>query len=234
MAEKIISKICTSCQDRKPVLAFSVCNQNNDGYQYKCKDCEKIYYQQNKESVKRYRQKNKKRIAVKAKQYREANKDSIAEWHKNHYLENREKKALYIRGYQEENSHRISEYNRERYNNNKQHFLELAKEYRNTPHGRAMQSKHRSVRRCLMKESSIERFDPKEIFNRDGYKCQICGHKTRPDFKNPNHPLYPNLDHIVPLSKGGDHSRKNTQCLCRQCNIEKSNSGVGDQLRMFG
>lgn len=29
-------------------------------------------------------------------------------------------------------------------------------------------------------------------------------------------------------------SKANTQCLCRQCNIEKYSTGAGDQLRLFG
>lgn len=30
------------------------------------------------------------------------------------------------------------------------------------------------------------------------------------------------LDHIVPISKGGPHTYSNTQCLCRDCNLKKS------------
>jgi 5-methylcytosine-specific restriction endonuclease McrA len=28
----------------------------------------------------------------------------------------------------------------------------------------------------------------------------------------------PELDHIVPVSRGGLHTYENTQCLCRSCN----------------
>ncbi|MBU2249718.1 MAG: HNH endonuclease, partial [Gammaproteobacteria bacterium] len=66
------------------------------------------------------------------------------------------------------------------------------------------------------------------------YICQLCGVKTRPDIKNQYHPKRPELDHIVPLSLGGEHTKQNTQCLCRQCNMTKNNTGVGDQLRLFG
>ena len=41
-------------------------------------------------------------------------------------------------------------------------------------------------------------------------------------------------DKAIPLSKGGSHTKKNCQCLCRQCNSTKHNSGKGDQLRLFG
>ena len=71
------------------------------------------------------------------------------------------------------------------------------------------------------------------VFKRDGYRCQLCGKKTRPDY-NINHDLYPNIDHIVPLALGGEHSYKNTQCLCRACNIAKGADGTGDQLLLCG
>ena len=39
----------------------------------------------------------------------------------------------------------------------------------------------------------------------------------------------PELDHIIPLSKGGAHTPENTQCVCRQCNSEKADKPLGQQ-----
>ena len=47
------------------------------------------------------------------------------------------------------------------------------------------------------------------ILTRDGYRCQLCGVKTLPNHP-PTSDRYPTLDHIVPLSRGGAHSRENT------------------------
>jgi 5-methylcytosine-specific restriction endonuclease McrA len=35
------------------------------------------------------------------------------------------------------------------------------------------------------------------------------------------HPLAPTLDHIVPLARGGHHTRDNTQCAHFSCNTRK-------------
>ena len=107
-------------------------------------------------------------------------------------------------------------------------------QYRQSSKGKAATQKASHLRRARLVNVKSEEFDPREVLERDNYICQLCGRKTRPDFKNPNHSLYPNLDHIVPLIKGGSHIKLNTQCLCRQCNVEKNSVGTGDQLRMFG
>jgi len=106
--------------------------------------------------------------------------------------------------------------------------------YFQTDRGKSAMKKVQQKRRAVKLSAECEDFNSEEIFKRDGYICQLCGKKTRPDFKNCHHPLYPNLDHIVPLSKGGSHTKKNTQCLCFRCNTTKHNNKAGDQLRMFG
>lgn len=70
------------------------------------------------------------------------------------------------------------------------------------------------------------------VFKRDGYVCQICNRKCRTDVSY-LHERYPTLDHIVPMSKGGDHTPENTQCACRGCNTKKSTK-VGYQRRLIG
>lgn len=124
----------------------------------------------------------------------------------------------------------------ERYAYRQQRKAEIAaydRQYRQTKTGKDIRLKCRHKWRALKANATIENFTPLEIFVRDKYICQMCGRKTRPDYKTPYHPLYPNLDHIIPLNKGGDHSRQNTQCLCRQCNATKHDNATGNQLRLW-
>jgi len=44
-------------------------------------------------------------------------------------------------------------------------------------------------------------------------------------------PLYPSLEHIIPLSKGGQHSSDNADLAHFRCNYEKSDT-VGSVRRM--
>ena len=87
-------------------------------------------------------------------------------------------------------------------------------------------------KRALLASVTVENVDPFAVFHRDGWKCQICHRRTPKRLRGTSQPRAPELDHIVPLSKGGDHSYSNTQCACRECNGKK-NASVYGQLNMF-
>lgn len=64
-----------------------------------------------------------------------------------------------------------------------------------------------------------ESINKQKVFDRDGWRCQICGANT-PKSRMGTYKLNaPELDHRVPMSKGGDHIWSNVQCACRDCNI---------------
>lgn len=98
----------------------------------------------------------------------------------------------------------------------------------------------RSVKRIWRKKERarlrlvyVEAVDPTKVFERDKWRCQECGVRTPRRLRGTYDDRAPELDHVVPLSQGGEHSYRNTQCLCRSCNGAKSNN-VRGQLRLFG
>lgn len=70
----------------------------------------------------------------------------------------------------------------------------------------------------------VENVNPIKVFERDKWKCQICGVKTPRRLRGKYDDNAPELDHIMPLSLGGARSYMNTQCACRKCNSDKSNA----------
>lgn len=64
-----------------------------------------------------------------------------------------------------------------------------------------------------------------ELFDRDGWVCQLCGEPVDPELKRPN-VMAPTIDHIVPLSLGGDHTMENCQLAHLSCNSSKGNRWV--------
>ena len=51
-----------------------------------------------------------------------------------------------------------------------------------------------------------------EIWERDNFTCRNCGSRRRLS-----------IDHIIPVSKGGQTIKENLQTLCTSCNIKKGN-----------
>ena len=52
-----------------------------------------------------------------------------------------------------------------------------------------------------------------EVFRRDNYRCRECGATNKETTLE--------IDHIVPVSKGGSNSLSNLQTLCKKCNRAK-------------
>lgn len=61
----------------------------------------------------------------------------------------------------------------------------------------------------------------KKILTRDGYKCKHCGASIS---NEPN--LLLEIDHIIPVSKGGLTTEDNLQTLCWKCNRRKGSKIV--------
>lgn len=81
--------------------------------------------------------------------------------------------------------------------------------------------------------AEYERVEPHQVFMRDGWRCQICGKRTPPGRRGTLYSNAPELDHRVPLSKGGPHTYANTQTACRACNRNKSNRSSVGQMPLF-
>jgi len=67
----------------------------------------------------------------------------------------------------------------------------------------------------------FEQFDKREVFERDGWRCRYCATPTPAELSGLRLPNSPELDHYVPMSAGGGHTRTNTVCSCRRCNMRK-------------
>jgi len=52
------------------------------------------------------------------------------------------------------------------------------------------------------------------VFVRDNFKCQYCSAPAE------------NLDHVVPRSRGGQHTWENVVACCKRCNVRKSDRSL--------
>ncbi len=75
-------------------------------------------------------------------------------------------------------------------------------------------------RRARMKEAFVENVVAARVFRRDKWICGICGTAVS-QLNDRNLIDIASLDHIIPISKGGEHSYANTQLAHLSCNLSK-------------
>jgi 5-methylcytosine-specific restriction endonuclease McrA len=98
---------------------------------------------------------------------------------------------------------------------------------------KATKAIHRKARKLRLRGVRVEQVNPLKVLERDRWTCQLCGTKTPKRLRGTYDDRAPEVDHIIPIAQGGEHSYLNTQCACRRCNLAKSGSAKG-QLRLFG
>ncbi len=91
---------------------------------------------------------------------------------------------------------------------------------------RALGRKSRSKRRAIEKKVFVEQIDPHVVFERDKGMCGIC--KQRVERDSPWE-----IDHMIPISKGGAHAYANVQLSHQACNRAKRDTLPSGQPNLF-
>jgi hypothetical protein len=193
-----MTKRCPKCSETKPVDAFGKNRSMKDGLQGWCKACTAT-------NAKKYRKDNRAILTQKLKEWRAANPDKVAVHTANHkaykqqyYTENKNAILRKSRAYQEANKDRITEYKNE--------------------WSRKNGSGHRArAKRFGVKYTPINKT---AIFERDKWICGLCGEPVDKIIPWPDLECA-TLDHIIPMSLGGDHVESNVQLAHFFCNLLK-------------
>lgn len=90
----------------------------------------------------------------------------------------------------------------------------------------AMKTRQAKERKSVDISKQVDYYNVREnrhkIFERDGYKCVYCGKQlTR---------FTATLDHVTPVSAGGDNSCDNLVTACFACNSKKTGRPLGEFL----
>ena len=202
-------KICTKCTDKQPVENFGLRAAAKDGRNPWCRECSRretrASYNKNKhkyrEKQAEYSRKNSAKKTALAKAWCLANPGRSKATHRRIYLRTkakrlRKQKERYATDavFRETYLKRVADWRRRN--------PEKCKEYENK-------------RRALLLHAFDEAVERKIVYVRDDKACYICKRSLR--LKEME------LDHVVPLSRGGRHSYANVKACCSQCNRKKSN-----------
>jgi len=89
-----------------------------------------------------------------------------------------------------------------------------------------------NVRARQRKAPSGARYTDLEIFERDRWRCHLCGRKVNRELSR-MHPRGGTIDHLVPISDGGTDEPSNVATAHRACNLAKGAGAANDQLRLI-
>lgn len=204
--ELIEEQLCTCCGEVKPIAMFNKDKKSKTGYTYKCKQCckeyKRKYYEENTEKLItkscNYYHENVELVAERAKEFRENNKEKIAEDKAKYYWEHREERLSY---------------NREYYLRNAESIKELTKQYRETPRGNAIKKnaehKRRAQKRNCEHPATAEEI---QLLKDTSSHCFYCSCELEGDA---------HIDHFQPLALGGEHAIENLVMACPTCNMSK-------------
>jgi 5-methylcytosine-specific restriction endonuclease McrA len=238
-------KVCSQCKEWKVYEKFGIKNSEKDGHRASCKECQKRYKQANKDRITKYQkeyfQKNKENAREYYRKYYHSNKEKygkyrskeiISERNKRYYRATAEKHAEWSKEYYRVNKEKIIKYQQEYQSKpeNRKKISERVRKYSQTEKGKATAYKKRIKRRSSEHHVKFTPHDRSQLLERDNWTCQLCGIKVHDESKgNWNTPNKCNIDHIIPISKGGNSTPDNLQILCRTCNLSKSDNNTKDQ-----
>lgn len=216
-------KFCGGCGQWRETTEFRKNRCKSDGLDTQCKKCRSAYA---KEYV--------KRNAAKIKEYRHNYHVEHAERDKQQHAEYRKRYADSIKKdaarYRKENADVIRRW-REEHADHLRHYLQ---EYRKA-HIDQIKARlalnvdsardHCARRRARCLGTQVETFTRAAIFRRDRGICHACHRKVDP--------RHWHLDHLVPLARGGEHTRQNVAVAHPECNLRRADHGPA-QLRLWG
>lgn len=187
-------KTCPKCKIEKPIVEFSKDSSQKDGLQSRCKLCNKQY-------GKAYREANAERKAEYNKAWREANKERVTEYKKAWNKTNAERKAEYDKGWYEANREREAERIK-------------AWQKANPDKCRAYSQARRALELEALVDNDITVTGLRELYD------DLCFYYLDPLYFDV--PFAVHVDHLIPLSKGGEHSWNNVCLACATCNLTKN------------
>jgi 5-methylcytosine-specific restriction endonuclease McrA len=196
-------KTCTGCKESKTLDCYGKKAASKDGLQSRCKLCIKLYSD-------KFRANNPEKVKESTRKFYAANKKKIAEKGKKYRLENREKEIERCRKYRKENpeKRRIAVKNWQQNNAEKTKIDSKLWQLANPEKVRY----YANLRRSRKVTNGIYEISDKEIKRLYESPCFYCGSNQRIQ-----------LDHVIPISKGGHHSIGNLVPACQKCNASKHN-----------
>lgn len=188
----------------QPIENFHVDHHKKDGYRSRCKTCE----------------------LNRAKQYREANRQTLAEKQREYYSQNGETQRNASNRWKRENKAHVNQYAAQWAADHRAERSVYNHDYGQVNHDRVLE---RSRKRRAISYGKSAFFTEEEFrvkFESLGCMCFYC--------KRPLAFSEATRDHYIPLTKGGDDSIDNIVPACANCNSQKRNKMPDEFISTLG
>ena len=219
-------KRCNSCAENRPLTEFHQDRNRPDGRTSSCKPCAiaraREWYAENRERAKQARKQwaanHRAQSRAIKRAWVERNKAAIRE--RNSAPEARLKARQRQQRYYGQHREAINARARARRAENPEQRREIARRW-NRNHQSAVAAVQALRRARLASAPVVERVRVEFLAARDRNICGVCRKRV--------HVRERSIDHIVPISRGGDHSYLNTRLAHRRCNSARGNHGPAQQ-----
>ena len=152
-------------------------------------------------------------------------KDCVIKYRKN----NREKISEANKKYRKSNLEKIKQSKKEYREANPEKIKELKKKWAqaNPEKDREGRRRNERKRRALKLQNGYSPYTEAEVLNLYGTNCHLCGQpidfEAPRRFNKPGWELGLQMDHVIPISKGGPDTLENVKPAHGLCNITKNN-----------
>ena len=222
------SKLCRSCGEVKPLTEFYVVHKGSEKRMTKCKACNTQYAKENKtraNELQRLRyEADPARSAAHHRKYRLTHRESLAayvvenrersnELQNQRYQQDPEKKKAHIKVYRRNHPEKAAETARLSHQAHKEaRYRTMGRWHKAHPeYQQQLSQRRRALKRQVLVDLTAAQWDA--IKKKYDYKCAY--------WHLPFEAL--TMDHVVPLSKLGNHTAENIVPACKPCNSRKGN-----------
>lgn len=213
-------KRCSKCGEEFPATP-DYFSRHGKGLRPECKVCQKARnaarYQAKRDAIleqnKRWREENPEKQREIGRQWRAKNPDSVKAAQQRHRQSTRDKSAAYARQWRAANREHCRSYEREYRGENREKIRE-------------QQAKARAENRLRFRSYNAKRYamqlaaggtycaaDIERLYAEQDGLCRWCSEPLSDGFE---------VDHVIPLSRGGSNSPENLAVTCMSCNRRKS------------
>lgn len=235
-------KTCLRCKSKKNITEFTKDKQKKDGLSALCKPCNvervrewreknpekkkaqsRIEYQRNSELIKRrsadWYSNNREKAAETSRKYRMKNRFIILRKKREYYEQNKTEHSVRTRAYYQNHKSEIDVYKREWYDSRKEQISSRGKIYRieHKDEIRAAKSNAKHARRARLQLGKSYLVPRKLIEDLYSQPCAYCGVYLDGQMQ---------IDHVVPISRGGSHKIGNLISACPTCNMSKGSKTI--------